>query len=171
MTENAARLCGASDAQIRLVNGDRLEHVAPTGPCPLLKSRAINGRFVGGRAIIERQTIHVHDVEAERGNRVSRDANSWKSESVSSRRSINAGRQPLGMINIRRVEVRPFTDKQIRLLKIFADQAVIAIENVRLFKELGRSQCRIARGPGASDCNRRGTRHHQPLADGRAAGA
>src|SRR5207237_5909445 len=48
-----------------------------------------------------------------------------------------------GAINRRRVEVRPFTDRQIALLRTFADQAVIAIENARLFKELNDSNASL----------------------------
>ena len=78
---------------------------------------------------------------------------------------------PIGTIPIRRTEVRPFTDKQIALLKTFADQAVIAIENVRLFKELQERNAELRRLWSIRRRRAEVLGHHQPLADGHAAGA
>ena len=93
---------------------------------------------VSGRAVLDRELIHIEDFMAVVATEFP--------EAVTARERMG-GRTILaapllregvamGVILIRRTEVRPFTDKQIALLKTFPDEAVIAIENVRLFKEL-----------------------------------
>ena len=145
VARDAARLCGASDAIVFRLDGDTLHLVAGQTDRPGEVREplpAVRGS-VTGRAVVERRPIHVPDLLAE----------SESEYPVSLAYPRNQGQRtllaapllregvPTGAILLRRSEARPFSERQIELLKIFADQAAIAIDNARMFGELqARSQ-------------------------------
>ena len=138
IAESAARLLDVTDAQIMRVEGDALKAVAKHGPLPnWMGLRPINRNWVAGRAVVDRTTVQVADLQAAENDfpQGAADAKQYGHRTTLATPLLREG-NPIGVIVIRRAAVRPFTQKETALLEIFADQAVIAIENARLFDEV-----------------------------------
>jgi GAF domain-containing protein len=140
---SVAHLCGAPDVALLLVEGDELRLVAGVGPfyqsLPSELRIALTRGSVATRAVIDRTTLHVHDLAAEHPEEYPVGRNLQLRFGHRTMLAVPLLREgvPIGVIcAFRPGEVRPFLEQQIALLQTFADQAVIAIENVRLFKEL-----------------------------------
>jgi two-component system NtrC family sensor kinase len=150
VTETACRLCEAYDAGVLLREGDDLRIAAHHGPIPLpsFGRRRISRDWPPGRAAFDRRPVHVPDLAAAQDEYPVAPALSTETARVDPQgaspglawRSVVAmplllEDEAIGVITLRRAEVWPFSHAQIALLKTFADQAVIAIENARLFNE------------------------------------
>jgi GAF domain-containing protein len=141
LVESVARLCEADMTAIRRPEGSAFLHVAshgsPTEYDDYMQSHPVeSGRgTVAGRVLLEGKPVHIADVQADPEYTMigaSRRAGFHTTLGVPLLREGT----PIGVIILARRKVQAFTDKQVELATTFADQAVIAIENVRLFDEI-----------------------------------
>jgi GAF domain-containing protein len=140
LVESAARLCEADQASINHAKGNAYQQVACSGYSPdhkayMDKHSVPSGRgSLVGRVMLEGRTVQIPDVLAD-------PEYTFGAAKIGGARTmlgvplLREG-QPIGVINLQRKTLRPFTERQIELATTFADQAVIAIENVRLFDEV-----------------------------------
>src|SRR5262249_9670779 len=152
--ETAARLCAADSGTIWIREGEVYRYVAATAAKTEPEYWAANrhrtiapGRgSITGRAALEGRVVHVEDVRA--------DPDSALPEAVASGRRTMLGvpllrdSEPIGAIALSRKRVEPFTERQIELIRTFADQAVIAMENARLLSELQARTDELTRSVG-----------------------
>jgi two-component system, NtrC family, sensor kinase len=139
IVESACELCEAYDAAVFLKDGGDLLPSAHHGPILLTPEKSpIDRNWTAGRAFLDRKPVHVHDFLSAEGDDFpagQERARRFGFRSVLSAPLSREG-ESIGTITLRRTEVHPFSDKQTKLLQTFADQAVIAIGNVRLFEEV-----------------------------------
>ena len=157
LTESMTRLCDADAGNVQRIDGDRftpiaaypdsLKHIVADGLAAGWQGTPITPDTFSGRALLERRTVHAPDVvrAMETDFADSRDVYrelGLTHESLITTPLLSRG-EAIGILTMYREEHRPFTPPQIALLETFADQAVIAIENARLFEELERRNAQL----------------------------
>ena len=169
IAEKAARLCDADDALVRRLEGERYYSVSHFGSIPTViaigGTNPLDRSTPAGRAVVDRETVHVHDLRAaadEYPGAQTRGLAVGVRTALATPLLLNG--QPIGSIHIRRLKVRPFTEPQIKLLETFAAQAVIAIENARLFSRVTAAQPRTHGGLRAADRHKRSAECHRAVA-------
>jgi GAF domain-containing protein/sensor histidine kinase YesM len=139
LVESAARLCEAEMAAMSRQSGETYRQIASYGYSPELNEfMARNpippGRAsVSGRVVLEGRAVQIADVQTDPEFEFKEAAKIGGMRTMLGVPLLREG-SPIGMFALSRTSVRPFTDKQIALVETFADQAAIAIENVRLFE-------------------------------------
>src|SRR4029453_16412119 len=139
LVQSAAHLCDAYDSAIWRPDGDRLLLVAHHGPILAETLPLIRGT-VAGRTVLDGRAFHIADLQTEDAEfpDSSQNARRWGFRALLCVPLMREG-VAIGTIALRRKEAQLFTERQVALLQTFADQAVIAIENARLFNELRES--------------------------------
>ena len=147
LVESAARLCGAEMANIWRPRDGAYRLTSSYGVTARYKEYLENKQFLNtvaiepgrgttvGRVLLERKTVHIHDIQADPDYKLSGLVALGGYRTMLGVPMLRQG-DPIGVLVLVQSAVRPFTDKQIELATTFADQAVIAIENVRLFEEV-----------------------------------
>src|SRR5262245_47911315 len=141
LVESAARLCRADRSAIRLAKNNLYHHAASYGYSDQHKERMLREPLepgqgsVVGRTALEGKSVHIVDAQTDPAPGIASRSRSGNIRTMLGVPLLREG-TPIGVLLLLRAIVQPFTDKEIELAETFADQAVIAIENVRLFDEV-----------------------------------
>jgi signal transduction histidine kinase len=149
LVESAARLCDADQGTITRQKdgvfyraeayGFPPEFIEMVRDVPVMPERG----SMNGRTLLEGKVVHVPDVLADPDYTFVEAQRLGRYRTLLGVPMLREGR-PIGVLTLTRLQVRPFTDKQIELVSTFADQAAIAIENVRLFDEIQEKSRQLA---------------------------